>query len=176
MALTAYLNLTAERQGVIQGSVMQTGREGRIAVLEANHEVSVLTDEVDGRPTGRRQHRPFVVVKEIDMATPALYQALVDGEIFSGFELDFVAPASTAKADGALATRYTVRLTRAMLVGIRFVHPDVLDAALKNFPEAEELRFVYESIEWLWHETARSASDTTEAPPGERRHRGKPEA
>lgn len=174
MALTAYLSLTAEQQGRIKGSVTRKGREGCIAVLEANHEVLRVIDGVDGRPTGQREHRPFVVVKEIDQATPALYQALVNSEPFSSFVLDFVVPASNAKPAGALITRYTVRLHHAVLNSIRFVHPDVLDDALKTFPEAEELSFVYERIEWHWHDPERSAGDTTDAPPGERRRRADP--
>lgn len=160
MALTAFLQLQGSRQGKITGSVIQKGREGRIAVLESNHELGVASDAGTGQASGRLQHRPFVVVKEIDRATPQLYQALIDNEVFSQFELQYFARAARPGAGGGAETnRYTVRLSGAHLLGIRFVHPDVLDPALQNFPEAEELSFGYERIEWLWTQPALSAAD-----------------
>lgn len=158
MALTAYLQLQGSRQGKITGSVVQKGREGRIAVLESNHELGVASDADTGLASGRLQHRPFVVVKEIDRATPQLYQALIDNETFSQFELQYFARGARAGGTAEL-NRYTVRLTGAHLLSIRFVHPDVLDPAMQHFPEAEELSFGYQRIEWLWTQPASSAGD-----------------
>lgn len=160
MARMAYLRLRGSRQGEIRGGVVQKGREGRIGVIESNHELTYPVDAATGQAAGRLQHQAFVVVKEIDQATPRLYQALVDGEEFTDFELQYWAAgkAGAAGAAGAEVQRYTVRLTRARLRGIRFVHPDVLDPALKDFPEAEELRFTYERIEWQWVSPPSSAA------------------
>jgi len=156
----AYLRLKGSRQGEIRGSVVQKGREGRIAVIESNHELSVPLDLATGQSSGRLQHRPFIVVKEIDQSTPRLYQALIDGEVFTEFELQYWAARRAgvaATAAGSEVQRYTVRLGQARLRGIRFVHPDVLDPDLKDFPEAEELSFTYERIEWLWVDPPASA-------------------
>jgi type VI secretion system secreted protein Hcp len=120
-----------------------------MAVLESSHEVSVPFDAVSGLAGGRAEHRPFIVVKEIDQATPALYRALVEAEPIDEAELQYWAPKGKGGA-GAEIMRYSVRLRQARLVGVRFVQPDVLDADLRAFPEAEELSFVYEQIEWCW--------------------------
>lgn len=160
MARMAYLRLKGQKQGEIRGSVVQKGREGRIAVIESNHELSVPLDLASGQSSGHLQHRPFIVVKEIDQATPRLYQALIDGEVFTEFELQYWAArraGAAASAAGTEVQRYTVRLGQARLRGIRFVHPDVLDPDLKDFPEAEELSFTYERIEWLWVDPPSSA-------------------
>jgi type VI protein secretion system component Hcp len=53
-----------------------------------------------------------------------------------------------------------ITLTDARLMGIRFVQPDALDPALKDFPEAEELSFAYTHIEWRWMSPASVASAT----------------
>lgn len=148
MALTAYLRLKGSQQGEIRGSVLTKGREGRMAVLESSHELTVPVDGVSGLAAGRAEHRPFVVVKEIDQATPALYRALVERELLVEAELQYWALKS--KTAGTEVIRYAVQLRNARLMGMRFVQPDVLDADLRAFPEAEELSFTYERIEWRW--------------------------
>jgi type VI secretion system secreted protein Hcp len=162
MALTAFLRLKAAKQGEILGSVATKGREGRIAVLESNHEISLPLDAGTGQATGRLQHQPFTVVKEIDRATPALYQALLTGEVFTEFELQYWARKGGAAA-GAEVNHYTVRLKGARITHLRFVQPDVLDPALKAFPEAEELSFGYDAIEWQWNAPLSVASGSWHA-------------
>ena len=73
MALNSYLSLTGETQGVIVGSVTQAGREGTIMTIATSHEVISPRDAASGLPTGKRQHAPFVITKEVDQASPALY-------------------------------------------------------------------------------------------------------
>lgn len=161
MALTAYLRLKGRKQGEFRGSVTLKGREGRMAVLESSHEVMVPVDGASGLAAGRAEHRPFIIVKEIDQATPALYQALIDGELLEEAELQYWAP--KGRSAGAEAVRYTVLLRHARLTGIRFVQPDVLDPDLRAFPEAEELSLVYEQIEWHWSNPASSTTAQAKA-------------
>ena len=66
MALNAYLTLTGETQGDIKGSVTQAGREDSIMVIATQHEIVSPRDAASGLPTGKRQHKPFVITKEID--------------------------------------------------------------------------------------------------------------
>ena len=65
MALTAYLRVVGTRQGEIKGSVTQKGREGRIAVIAVSHELLSPRDAATGQATGKRQHKPFVITKEL---------------------------------------------------------------------------------------------------------------
>ncbi|MGB5485766.1 MAG: type VI secretion system tube protein TssD, partial [Lysobacterales bacterium] len=74
MALNAYLNLTGETQGKINGSVTRAGREDSIKVIAVNHEVASPRDAASGLPTGKRQHKPFTITKEVDESSPLLYQ------------------------------------------------------------------------------------------------------
>ena len=76
MALNAYLKIVAQKQGTILGSVTQKGREGTIQIIAAMHEIVGPRDPASGRPTGKRVHKPFVVTKNIDRASPLLYGIL----------------------------------------------------------------------------------------------------
>jgi type VI secretion system secreted protein Hcp len=163
MALNAYLSLTGEKQGKIKGSVTQKGREGKIMVIAAEHELQSLRDAASGVATGKRQHKPFVVTKEIDLSSTRLYTALVGNEIFTDWLLQFWAP-QVGTAAGATAgvevMRYTVRLTNAAICDIRFHMPNNKNPELVRYAEYEEVAFVYQKIEWTWVLGALSASDS----------------
>jgi type VI secretion system secreted protein Hcp len=89
MALNAYLKLKGQTQGDIKGSVTQKGREDSIMVIAYSHEVVSPRDAASGLPTGKRQHKPLVITKELDKSTPLLYQCLVTNENIPTWKLEF---------------------------------------------------------------------------------------
>ncbi len=114
MSLNAYLTLKGKKQGAINGGVIQKGREKTIAVYAYNHEIISPRDAASGLPTGKRQHRPLRITKEIDKSTPLLFNALVNNEILSEFVLKFYAP----HASGVETQIYTITLTNANISSI----------------------------------------------------------
>jgi len=87
MALNAYLSIVAERQGPIQGSVVQKGREGKILVIGAMHGIVCPRDPASGIPTGKRMHKPFTILKELDRSMPFLFSILCNNEYISFVEI-----------------------------------------------------------------------------------------
>ena len=163
MALTAYLKLKGQKQGDIKGSVTQKGREGKIAVVAARHGLLSPRDAASGLPTGRRQHRAFMVTKELDAASPLLYALLVNNENIPEWELQCWAPQNKGGAGaGTEVQHYTVRLSNARLADIQFVMADNRDPALAKLAATEELSFTYAKIEWLWTAGGISTSDSWE--------------
>ena len=174
MALNAYLSLTGQKQGLIKGSVTQKGREGKIMVIAAEQEVNSRRDASTGLATGRRQHKPLVIFKEIDQSSPRLYSALVGNETLSNWELQFWGPSigTAATASGKEVMRYTVRLSNAVISDIRFQMLNNKNPDLVRYAEYEEVSFVYEKIEWTWVQGGISASDDWQlerAAPGKRK-------
>jgi len=53
-------------------------------VIAVNHEIISPRDVVSGQATGKRQHKPFVITKELDKSTPLLFSALVNNENIVG--------------------------------------------------------------------------------------------
>jgi len=148
MALNAYLKMEGEKLGPIVGGVTQKGREGSILVVAFNHEIVSPRDAASGLPTGKRQHKPFVITKELDKASPLIAHALVQNEIIKKFRLDFWRPSGT----GAEVQYYTVELFNASVASFR---EEMLDNGYeenRRLHEREHVAFVYEKITWTWQD------------------------
>jgi len=160
MALSAYLTIVAERQGGIKGSVTQKGREDKIQVIAAIHEIVGPRDPVSGRPTGKRMHKPFIISKELDRSTPLLYSILCNNENIREWVLQFYTP----DRSGIERQHYTVRLVNANIVSISFRMANTKHPRLMKFAEYEEVAFTYQKIIWTWNEGGIQAEDDWESP------------
>ncbi|WP_339137021.1 MAG: Hcp family type VI secretion system effector [Candidatus Electrothrix sp. GW3-4] len=160
MALNAYLTLKGETQGDIKGSVTQAGREDSIMVIATDHEINSPRDAASGLPTGKRQHGPFTICKEIDKATPLLYSALVNNENITEFKIEFWRPSASGKEEQF----FTIELVNA---SISKIHHEMLN---NKYPEnmqhreREHVSFCYQKITWTWMDGGITADDDWEAP------------
>jgi type VI secretion system secreted protein Hcp len=146
VALTAYLRVVGTKQGEIRGSVTQKGREGRIAVIAMSHEILSPRDATTGMATGKRQHNPLVITKEVDRASTGLRTMLIANEVAKEWELLFFRPSSTG-----VETQYlTIRLTNAAIASIDMTMPNNKDVELTKLETFEDVAFVYQKIEWTW--------------------------
>jgi type VI secretion system secreted protein Hcp len=160
MALAAYLTIVAERQGPIRGSVTQKGREGKILVIAVAHEIVAPRNPQSGLPTGKRMHKPLLVTKELDRASPLLYQVLCTNENLRDVRLEFW----TSTPTGQEKQHYTVRLTNANISSISFKLANVRNPRLTRLPEIEEVALTYQKIEWTWSDGGLTADDDWETP------------
>jgi type VI secretion system secreted protein Hcp len=152
-ALNAYLKLEGERQGKIKGGVKDPGREGAIKVIGMSHELVSPRDPASGLPTGKRQHKPFVITKQLDRSSPLLYAAWSSNELIKSFVLDVYLPG----AKGAETRAYTVTLTNASIASIQLV----TDA---DGNPRHVVSFTYQKIEWVWNDGGLVAEDDWQAP------------
>jgi len=165
MALNAYLKLKGQKQGPINGSVTQKGRENKIMVIAVSHEIVSPRDSASGLPTGKRMHKPYVITKELDKASPLLYSALVNNENIPEWELQFWTPQlKAATGTGQEVQHYTVKLTNANIASIAFRMPNNKHPDLMKFSEYEEIAFTYQKISWTWVDGGITAEDDWEAP------------
>jgi type VI secretion system secreted protein Hcp len=160
MALNAYLKLKGKTQGDIKGSVTQKGREDTIMVIAVNHEVISPRDAASGLPTGKRMHKPFVITKELDKASPLLYNVLCNNETLTDWEVQFWQPSPT----GAEKQHYSIQLTNANIASIHYVMPNNKHPDLMRFNEYEEIAFTYQKIVWTWMDGGITAEDDWESP------------
>jgi type VI secretion system secreted protein Hcp len=160
MGFNAYLTLKGQKQGDINGSVNQKGREGSILVHSFSHSIISPRDPTSGLPTGSRQHQPIVILKEIDQSTPPLWNALVNNENLIVWELRFWAP----DVNGTETQIYTISLTNASIASIREYMVDNEDPAKAKLPLLQEISFTYQKIEWVWTKGEITAQDDWELP------------
>jgi type VI secretion system secreted protein Hcp len=160
MALNAYLTLTGETQGKVNGSCTQAGREDMMEIYGFNHEVLSPRDAASGLPTGKRQHKPIVITKAIDKATPLLMTILTNNEIINTWKIDFYRPSRAGNEE----LYYNIELVNANICSIRpeqlnNKYPDNMNHELR-----EHVAFTYQKIIWTWEDGGITAEDDWETP------------
>jgi len=139
---TLYMQLTAAKQGVIKGEVIQKGREGLHRLLAYSHEIVMPRDPATGLPTGKRQHQPFRIVKLLNQGSPQLMTAMTTAEDLSSVVIDVWTPTLA----GTEIKLITYTLTNAHIVSLRPWMPNHSDTSAQAYPPAEEIAFTYQSI------------------------------
>ncbi len=149
MAHLAYMTLQGQKQGEIKGGVTQKGRAGWIALLGFAYGIETPFDAASGLPSGKRQHKPVVIRKEIDEASPKLFEAMVTNETLTSVKIEFWRPYPEI-----VSPYFFVLLTNAQITGVALTPSDGEDAH-----EIEQIQFVYQRIEVTWVPGGESAQD-----------------
>jgi type VI secretion system secreted protein Hcp len=160
MALNAYMRLKGATQGDILGSVTQAGREDSIMVIGYAHEVVSPRDAASGLPTGKRQHKPITITKEIDKSSPLLMYTLVNNENIESWELRFWQPSPA----GQEWQFYTIELVNASIAGIRTELLNNKYPENMQHKEREHITFCYQKVIWTWMDGGITAEDDWETP------------
>ncbi|MEO1250741.1 MAG: type VI secretion system tube protein TssD [Pseudomonadota bacterium] len=144
----------SDNSGEIKGPVMLSGLEEHIEVIGFEHEISSSADMASGLPTGKRQHKPLTIVKELDEASPLLADTMTRNGGIDEIEFRFYRPSS----QGARQHYFTITLNDAQISGIRHeMGPGALS------PLYEYISFTYAKIIWE-HETEGTTAMATSQP------------
>ncbi|MPT01863.1 MULTISPECIES: Hcp family type VI secretion system effector [Pseudomonas] len=147
MAVNGNMSIVGERQGLISagcnsqpsiGNKCQSLHQDEILVLAYSHELA------NPGSTQRAIHRPVMITKLVDKASPLLAQAVDSREVVRcDIHLYRFHPA------GHQERYFSVKLEGAVIVAQSF---DVPHAILMSDQEAEErLLISYRSISWIHH-------------------------
>ena len=140
------IHMTAKgaMQGDIEGESILDGAEKSMICLGFSHEIVSPRDPATGLATGRRQHKPMVIVKRIDKASPLLQAALNNNENLQNVTLKFF----QTQSSGSVSNLFTIKLTNANV-----------SRRSQEFPNFETLEFVYQRIEWIHVPSGNSTID-----------------
>ena len=158
-ALNAYLYLEGENQGQIKGSVTQAGWENSIMVIGYSHIISSLRDPNTCQASGRLNHLPVSITKEVDKSSPLLFKAFAEHERMKEFRLGFW----QLLPSGQEQQHYTVLLEGAYIAGI---HQEMLN---NRYPEntqhkeREHISFTYSRVTRKWMDGAIEEFDDWES-------------
>jgi type VI secretion system secreted protein Hcp len=139
-----YLKVKGSKQGDIKGDVTEKGKEGLIKTISFSHEVTTPRDAATGQASGKRQHKPVTILKEIDKSTPLLMAALTKNENLSEVTLSIYRPST--KTAGTNELWYTIELKDVVISGIS----TSWDNDKKQ--SREEVSFTYQKIKWTFAE------------------------
>jgi type VI secretion system secreted protein Hcp len=150
------MSATGQTQGAMTNDCCTIKqRKDTCLIIAYEHEVISPRDAATGLSTGKRQHKPFRITKEIDRSTPMFFSALTRNEIMT--EVLFQHFYTTK--EGVETLLYTVKLINANLSGIRSWMHNTKDESTKALGYLEEISFTYERIEWSHEVGSTSAVD-----------------
>ncbi len=135
-AVAGTLAVTGQKQGSFGNSPM--------ILIGMSHEIVSPRDAATGQATGKRQHKPFTITKELDKATPLLLNALATNETLTSVLIGLLKPNGQQLA--------TIKLTNAQL-------SHYLANGL-----TEHWSFTYQKITWTYVDGGITAEDDWEAP------------
>lgn len=156
MPMPCYLTLEGENQGKIEGSCEVSGHEGKILVQAVEHHIELPKNPQNGLPSGKRQHLGITLTKEIDKASPKLYQALCSGEQMKTVDLEFY----RISPKGSEEKYYTIHLEKAVVVGARLWVPNCLHPDNRQMGHMEDVGLTYEKVVWTWEPDGIEAEDS----------------
>lgn len=159
-ALPAYVEIVGATQGEIQGSCTIEGRQGNIVAYSFGHNITSPRDPASGLPTGKRQHSPLKILKEIDKSSPLLYQALVNNENLVKVKLKFY----RINQAGQEELYFTIELLNASISSITPSFPTAFLSQNDSYRHMETVAFCYQKIIWTWVDGGITAEDDWEAP------------
>jgi type VI secretion system secreted protein Hcp len=156
MSFASYLTLIGKKQNLISegassfesiGNNYQNGREDQIFVRSFNSGFF--------RPQGAqgdgRMHRPLMITKSVDGATPLIMEAFRTAETLSLCQLELY----RISPKGFQEHYFTIRLKDAVIFDQDIVSPDVLDPAYAHLAPVEKVCFSYRTIAYA-HEVRRT--------------------
>lgn len=132
-----YMKVEGTKQGEFKGSVTRNGSRW-IEVSSFNYTVQSPRDAATGQASGKRQHKPIVIQKNTDSASPQLFQACTTNEVLKEvvFQVTRTGPA------GKERLYQTFTLTNAHIPSAKKVG----GKGTKKKDEEEEIEFTFQKI------------------------------
>ena len=131
--------------GTITIAGQQSGNFGDgLKITGYSHQIVSPRDAASGLPTGKRQHKPLTITKEIDKSTPLLQRAIYTNETLTLVAIGLLSPTGTVMA--------TVKLTNASVSDVT------------HHGSTEEISFTYQKITWTYVDGGVTAEDDWQAP------------
>jgi type VI secretion system secreted protein Hcp len=151
MAQKVYLTMKGARSGEVRGDA---NKDHAIGVMAVSHEITAGRELASGAGTGKRQHFPIRITKEVDGSTPILLQMLATSEVIVSWKLDFFEP----NVQGVEKNYYRIELVNAQVFSYKFTQPNSKEDGGKR-AGYEEVAFNYQKITWVAVDKGITASD-----------------
>ncbi|MRS90865.1 type VI secretion system tube protein Hcp [Enterobacteriaceae bacterium RIT714] len=144
MAIPVYLWLTDDAGNQVKGGVDVYGREGSIEIIELMHNVELPTDDKTGKITSKRLHGDYALIKEIDCASPYLYQGVSSGRKFREAVLKFY----RINYNGQEEEYFRVTMDNVRINEIEPFMFDIKNPTFEMHSHLEAFYLAYEKITW----------------------------
>jgi type VI secretion system secreted protein Hcp len=109
------VQIEGTKQGKFKGECADTAMKDLLCGIDFDYEVTSPVDPSTGQASGRRQHKPVTIVKEVGTASPMIFQALVTSEVLKSVLITFY----DTNAQGEEVVVYTIKLANARVADLR---------------------------------------------------------
>ena len=140
---------TSSNPNAVAGTLMVTGQKQLafsttpIDLTGFTHAIISPRDPASGLPTGKRQHQPITITKELDKTSPLLLKAITTNENLTSVLIGLLRNGQPVA---------TIKLTNANI------------SAYVTHGTTESWSFTYQKITWTWLDGGITAEDDWEAP------------
>ncbi|HEY2454159.1 MAG TPA: Hcp family type VI secretion system effector [Scandinavium sp.] len=141
MAIPGNMWIYDDGGALIKGGCDVQNREYSIEFKGFHHNLSTPTDNLTGKPTGKRIHSPLMIVKEFDYSSPYLYKAVATGQQLKSAEFKFY----KINDAGQEVEYFNITLDGVRIVS---VSPSMATPGDNNNNHLEAVEFRYEKITW----------------------------
>jgi type VI secretion system secreted protein Hcp len=125
--------------GLKQGSLKT--KNSAIEILGFSFGSQTPTGSNSGGPTGKRQHSPITIVKEVDSASPLLLNSSFDGKVLKTVSLSF-----THSSHGKETVYQRIVLTNATIAAVERFSPGTSSVS-HHTAELESISFSFQKVE-----------------------------
>lgn len=147
MASPAYVSFMTEGKP-IEGSVVQPGKQGTSLVIAFKHAVLFTGTELfTGNPV--REHKPVLLIKELDKSSITLYQLLTRGAFIEKATIDWYRFNEKSKKDEIYFQHI---LEKVKITSIRLIMPHIKNPQFERNVHMEEVALRYDRIAWVYPE------------------------
>lgn len=131
----------------IAGSSMEKGRSDWSDVRGFDHLLQYPFDMRDNRGRGEPEHGACTVIKEIDKASPKLYEALAKKKKVDSVLIEFE---RDKPGEGSTEAYFRIELKDCRVITARPHVPKDAVSKDNSPPHMEEIGFAYRKITWTW--------------------------
>jgi len=160
MPTPMFLTVTGQTQGSIEGSCTIKGHEKTMLIQAVEHVIEIPKSPQTGLPTGKRVHGALILTKELDKASPKLFQALPSDEQLTDVKLSYYRISAAGKEE----LYYTTELKNAIITSARTWVPNCLDGYQRTMGHMEDIAVAYETIIDTWTPDGIEAQDSWNSP------------
>jgi type VI secretion system secreted protein Hcp len=157
-ATDIYCTVVGAKQGKFQGDPGLNGDTTQIHVYALTEEIKIPFDAASGQSTGKAQHSPIIISKELDASSPQFFTSVVNNEALRLVTCTLYRTTN----DGVSRPYYKIALTNASIVEIKDSGNGV--NGTQQSDEKERISFTYQKIEWTDLTSNTTATDDWTSP------------
>jgi type VI secretion system secreted protein Hcp len=157
-ATNIYCTVVGAKQGKFQGDPGLHGDPTQINVYALTEELKIPYDAASGQSTGKPQHSPIIISKELDASSPQFFTAAATNESLRLVTCTLYRTTN----DGVLRPYFKIALTNASVVEIKDSGNGV--NGTEQTDERERISFSYQKIEWTDLTSNTTATDDWTSP------------